>query len=133
MILINFSHPITAEQKNQIEILSGKGITQIIDLPVDFDNEHKFTQQVKNLIEHLPLSSEELQSVPFLINPPAYNFITAILLANLHGLMGKFPSIIRLRPLSNSLIPSFEVAEIINLNTVREEARRSRSKGNPTE
>ena len=32
--------------------------------------------------------------------PPALNFITAVLLAELHGRMGYFPAIVRLRPVA---------------------------------
>ncbi len=40
--------------------------------------------------------------------------------------MGYFPSIIRLRPVSGSVPPQFEVAEILNLHSVREKARLER-------
>jgi hypothetical protein len=39
--------------------------------------------------------------------------------------MGYFPPIIRLRPL-NTVPPRYEVAEILNLNAVREAARARR-------
>lgn len=54
------------------------------------------------------------------------HFITAILLAELHGRMGRFPTIVRLRPMTDSLVNSFEVAEIINLDSVCNAARARR-------
>jgi len=48
------------------------------------------------------------------------------LLAYLHGLMGYFPAVIRLRPVEGSTPPQYEVAEVINLQAVREEARCAR-------
>jgi len=50
-----------------------------------------------------------------------------VLLAELHGRMGYFPPIVRLRPVPNALPPRFEVAEIINLQAVREAARTRRN------
>ncbi len=46
-----------------------------------------------------------------------------LLLAELHGRMGYFPSILRLRPVRDSLPPAFEIAEILNLQALRDRAR----------
>jgi hypothetical protein len=40
--------------------------------------------------------------------------------------MGYFPTIIRLRPVANATPPRFEVAELINLQAVRDRAREQR-------
>jgi hypothetical protein len=61
-----------------------------------------------------------------LINPPSLSAIAVLVLAELHGRMGYFPSIIRLRPVPGSMPPQFEVAEILNLHSVREKARLER-------
>jgi len=47
-------------------------------------------------------------------------------LAEGHSRIGYFPAIVRLRPLADSLPPRFEVAEIINLQAVRDLARQQR-------
>ena len=78
------------------------------------------------MLAQAPLTSEAWQTTPLLIVLPALNFITAVLLAELHGRMGYFPPIVRLRPAAGSTPPRFEVAEIINLQAVREGARRQR-------
>jgi hypothetical protein len=54
------------------------------------------------------------------------NVIAVTLLAELHGRMGYFPAMLRLRPVTGSTPPRFEVAEIINLQTVRDRARSRR-------
>jgi hypothetical protein len=127
MILINFSHPLTSQQIVQVEALSGQQVTQMIDLPVQFDNGHDFQAQVHHLLGRMPLSAEVLQTEPILVNPPALNTITALLLAELHGRMGYFPPILRLRPVQGSLPPRYEVAEILNLQAIRDESRKHRS------
>jgi hypothetical protein len=48
------------------------------------------------------------------------------LLAELHGRMGHFPAVLRLRPVPDSNPPQFEVAEVINLQEVRDETRKRR-------
>ncbi|CUU37768.1 MAG: hypothetical protein K6U12_02420 [Armatimonadetes bacterium] len=126
MILINFAHPITEQQKSQIEQITGKAVDKIIDIPVQFDNAQPFEPQVLSLLDRVGLSSQEWQTLPILINLPSMNVITAILLAELHGRMGYFPTIIRLRPIQGSTPPQFEVAEVINLQAIRDSARTRR-------
>ena len=77
-------------------------------------------------MEGLGLTPQEWQGGDFLVNPPAYNFAAVTLLAELHGRMGYFPAIIRIRPAAGSTPPRFETAEIINLQNVRDSARRGR-------
>jgi hypothetical protein len=126
MILLNFSHPLTSDQVVQVEALSQQKIDRVLELPVQFDNDLPFFSQLQELMTRLQLSAETLQTEPILVNPPSLNFITALLLAELHGRMGYFPPILRLRPETDSLPPRYEVAEIINLQAVRDRARKKR-------
>lgn len=123
MILLNFSHPLTPAQLEQVRALTGDEAVQVVELPVQFDVQQPFEPQLQELLARLPLSSTELQSEPILLNPPALNFIAAMLLAELHGRMGYFPAMLRLRPVAGSTPPRFEAAEVINLQAVREQAR----------
>jgi hypothetical protein len=126
MILLNFSHPLTPDQLSQVEALSRQRIDQVISIAVQFDANLPFLPQLQELARQIPLSAQELQTAPLLLNPPALNFITALLLAELHGRMGYFPPILRLRPVLESLPPVYEVAEILNLQGVRDKARKQR-------
>ncbi len=126
MLLLNFSHPLTPDQIARIEALTGQKIDQTCSLPVQFDNQQDFLPQLAALVSQIPLSAEALQTEPILVNPPSLNFITALLLAELHGRMGYFPPIIRLRPIAGSLPPRYEVAEVLNLQAVRDRARNYR-------
>ena len=126
MILLNFSHPLTDLQLKQIDKLIDQPIQTLHEFQVQFDTQEPFVEQLRNMMHQIPLSSEAFQTEQFLVNSPALNFITAMLLAELHGRMGYFPPIIRLRPVPNSIPPQFEVAEIINLQTVRDLARMKR-------
>lgn len=123
MIILNFSHPLTDLHLETIASLSNQEITQVIDLPVKFDASQPFIPQLDALTQALPLTPRELQTLPILVNLPALNHIAALLIAYLHGLIGHFPSIIRLKPVPDSTPTVFEVAEIINLQSLREETR----------
>jgi hypothetical protein len=129
MLILNFSHPLTAEQLAQIEGLTRKNekITEVRDIPVQFDHTRPFVSQVTALVEACGLSAGEWQTTPLLIVPPALNFIAVALLAELHGLMGYFPACLRLRPVVGARPPRYEVAEILDLQTIRDEARRGRA------
>ncbi|MFZ3071229.1 MAG: CRISPR-associated protein Csx15 [Anaerolineaceae bacterium] len=123
MILLNFSHPLTDSQRAQVEALVGRSVDQIIQIPVQFDVTQSFIPQTEALVKVIPLTSEVLQTEQLLVVSPALNFITAILLADLHGRMGYFPAILRMRPVTGSTPPAFEVAEIINLQSIRDKSR----------
>lgn len=127
MLLLNFSHPLIPTQLAQLETLAGAAIERVIAVPAQFDVGQPFAPQVQAMLAQVPLTAEEWQTEPLLIVPPALNFITAVLLAELHGRMGYFPAIVRLRPVAESVPPRFEVAEVINLQAVRNDARQQRN------
>lgn len=126
MRLLNFSHPLTPEQLAQAAELIGRPLARVVDLPVAFDHGRPFADQVAALADAAGLTPEEWQTLPLLVNPPALSWIAVTLLAELHGRMGYFPPVLRLRPVPGSLPPRFEVAEVVNLQAVREEARERR-------
>ncbi len=129
MILLNFSHPFTSAQLDQVRVLIGNqdDALQVVELPVQFDVQQPFEAQLAALMARLPLSSIELQGEPMLLNLPSLNYIAAMLLAELHGRMGYFPAMLRLRPAAGSVPPRFEVAEIVNLQGLRDAARMNRT------
>ena len=123
MIIINFSHPLTDEHLESISNLTDQKIEQVITIAVQFDAQLPFASQVEDLCKKIPLSPEELQTLPLAINLPSLNHIAAMLLAYMHGIMGFFPAILRLRQVEKSTPPQFEVAEVINLQSIRELSR----------
>ncbi|MEW6717607.1 MAG: CRISPR-associated protein Csx15 [Chloroflexota bacterium] len=127
MLFLNFSHPLTDAQRARIEALTGGQISEVRDIPAQFDNAQSFGEQIRALVDEIGLTTEEWQTRPILVNPPAYNFAALTLLAELHGRMGYFPAIVRIRPVAETTPPRYEVAEIINLQAVRDIARQSRA------
>lgn len=125
MLILNFTHPLTDEHKAQIELLSGRAIEGIQTIPVQIDQSQPLEQQIRALVESVHLTSEEWQTHSLLINPPGYAPAAFVLLAELHGRIGHFPTLIRLRP-KPGLMTSYEVAELLNLQTIRENSRTHR-------
>lgn len=127
MVLINFSHPLTNSQIAQLSELTGEAISSPIELMPQFDLGRPFAEQITGLVDSVGLSPSEWQCEHILVNPPGYVPTAALLVAELHGRMGHFPPIIRLRPVHGCTPLQFEVAEIINLQHLRDEARQRRS------
>ena len=126
MILINLSHPLTAAQQAAIETSAGQAIERLIERMAQFDPEQAFAGQARRLVDDLGLTPAEWQQAPLLVVLPGLNFGAATVLAELHGRCGYFPAVVRLRPVEGSLPPRYELAEIINLQAIRDAARQQR-------
>jgi hypothetical protein len=126
MILLNFSHPLTPAQQAQIEVLTGQAIARIIDAMPHFDEQQPFPPQLQTLVAQVALTPAQWQSEPLLVVLPSLNFIAAALLAELHGRMGYFPPVVRTRPVADAVPRRYEVAEILDLQGIREMARKAR-------
>src|SRR6266702_3139477 len=127
MLILNFTHPFTPKQREQIQTLAAPiPIEEIRTIPVQIDQTEPLEPQITAIVGTIGLSSEEWQTRALLINPPGYAPAAFVLLAEIHGRIGQFPSLIRLRPVAGSTPTRYEVAELLNLQTIREMARRRR-------
>ncbi len=126
MIILNFAHPLTARQIEQIGALAGQPPERVQDVKVQFDLNQPFVAQVVAMLDTLDISPADWQSGGWLIVLPSLNYIAGILLAELHGRMGHFPTIVRLKTAANAAVTEYELAEIVNLETVRQAARTRR-------
>jgi hypothetical protein len=125
MLLLNFTHPLTDAQRAQIEALAETHIEEVRTIRVQIRQEETLEPQIAAIIESMGLSSLEWQTRPLLINPPGYAPAAFVLLAELHGRIGHFPLLVRLRPKFGP-VTTYEVAELLNLQAVREAARERR-------
>ena len=125
MLLLNFTHPLTDAQRAHIEALAGTSIEEERTIRVQIRHEEALEPQITAIVERVGLSSLAWQTRPLLINPPGYAPAAFVLLAELHGRIGHFPSLVRLRPKSGP-VPTYEIAELLNLQAVRESAREHR-------
>ena len=126
MILLNFSHPTTDPQRAQIEALTSSTAAREIAIMPQFDEQQPFVPQLHDLLDQVPLTAAEWQGEPILVILPSLNVIAAALLAELHGRMGYFPPVVRTRPVVGAVPRQYEVAEVLDLQTIREMARKNR-------
>ncbi len=77
------------------------------------------------LVDSLGVAPAEWQQAALVVICQS-QFGAAAVLAELHGRCGYFPPVVRLRPVAGSLPPRYEVAEIINLQAMRDAARQRR-------
>jgi hypothetical protein len=127
MILLNFSHPLTREHLAQIESLTGGKVERVVEINGQIDAQKPLVPQVVALADRCGLSPVEWQTLPILINPPSLHWVAVTLLAEVHGRCGYFPAHVRLRAVEGSVPPHHEVAEVLDLQAVRNGARERRS------
>jgi hypothetical protein len=126
MLLINFSHPLDDTDRSRIEELTG-GKVEVKNITTHFENEVPFTEQSQALMNSIDIHPYGWEGGNILINPPGQSVIAATLIAHMHGLMGHFPRILRMKPTTKANYKKrFEVAEIIDLLEVRDDARQLR-------
>ncbi len=127
MIIVNFSHPLSQQQLHQVEELTGHPVEKVIEIHSQINPQQPLEEQVLRMVDQVPLSPAEWQTAPILINPPSLNFTAVLMVADLHGRMGFFPAFLRLRPVEGAVPTRFEVAEILNLQSIRDKARLRRA------
>jgi len=123
LIFLNFSHPFTIDQLQELEKITGSKIEQVIEVDAQIDPQQPLAPQVSAMVDRAGLTPQQWQTLAMVINPPALSISAVTFLAELHGRCGYFPAAVRLRPVPGAVPPRFQVAEIINLQEVREKAR----------
>jgi hypothetical protein len=125
MLVLNFTHPLTGEDIAAIERLAGTPVDNVYTIPMQVDQNEPLDAQIVAIVDAVPLSGQEWQTRTLLINPPGYAPAAFVLLAELHGRIGHFPTLIRMCPRPGP-VTTYEVAELLNLQTIREAARKRR-------
>ena len=126
MIIVNFSHPLTADQRVRIETLTGCSIDRVATAPAQFDHNRPFAVQAAEIVDNAGLTSEQWQTERIALVPPALAPIACLVIAEIHGRAGYFVPVIRLMPRGGAVPAVFDVAEILDLNGQRESARNRR-------
>lgn len=126
MFLINFSHPITDSQLESLARIVGRPVDRVIEIKTHLDHQQSFHNQVSLLVDQVGLSATEWQTIPLMLMVPSLATVAVLVLAELHGRMGYFPPVVRLRPVPDAMPPVFEPAEVMNLQEIRSRARMMR-------
>lgn len=124
ILVLNFAHSLTQEQQAQIEELSNSPIESIIDISTLINEDEPLELQIATLIDAADQSSPGWPNRDILINPPGYAPAALLLLAVIHGRIGHFPTLIRMRP-KHASVTTYEVIELLNLQTTRDAVRRT--------
>src|SRR5947209_2415689 len=122
ILLLNFTHPLSEQQREQIEELAGTPIDEVLNVVMQIDETEPLSPQITRLVDAAGLSNEDWDRRHILINPPGYAPAAFLLLAEIHGRMGHFPTFVRFRPKHGS-VTSYEAVEILNFQTIRDAAR----------
>jgi hypothetical protein len=126
---LNFAHPLTESQLEAVRALVREPIEGVKVVTCQLDHDRPFGEQVRALVDGVGLDADGWQTTSLLVNLPSLAVIAAAVLAEVHGRAGYFPPVLRLRPAAGSVPPRFEVAEVIDLSSIREEARKRRGSG----
>jgi hypothetical protein len=127
MVLINFAHPVNAEQLAQIEALLGRPVDRVLEASFQLEVHRPFGPQVRAVVSGVSLGADDWQSLPLVLNLPGLAPAAALVLAEVHGRCGYFPAVVRMRSVPGAVPPRFEVAEVLDVQAVRDAARKERA------
>ena len=133
MIIINFAHPLTPLHLTQVRAIVGLDIDRVVDVPTQVDFSLPIMPQVVEFVNATGISGRDWQTMALVVNPPGFSFLAVALATELHGRCGYFPAHIRMRPVPDAAIRQFEVAEVVDMQKVREQARVRREHADETE
>jgi hypothetical protein len=125
MIVLNYAHPLTPEQLEQVATLTGAA-PQVRAVAVQADRTRPLAEVARELADAAGLSAAEWQTLDLAVNPPGLAPLALALAAEIHGRRGDFPAILNVRPVVSGATTRYEVGEIINLQALRLTARERR-------
>ncbi len=120
IILLNFGRPLSPDQMQQLKTLTQAQIDEI-HAPIHFGEEESYHSQTMRFLNALGLTAEEWQTLQIYVNLPGLAQAAAAIIADLHGRMGHFPHILRMRPADPERV-TYEIAEILALQKLRDTA-----------
>jgi hypothetical protein len=125
IVLLNYTHPLTSDQLAQVAALLGEPPDQR-RIAVQVDRARPLAEVAAELADAAALGPAEWQTSALLINPPALAPVARALAAELHGRCGYFPAMLNVRPIAGANPPRYEIAEVVNLQAIRDLARTRR-------
>lgn len=127
-LALNFSgHPVLPGQQKVIQQRMGWPKLEVIDVPMGtLKEDENFLKTAIQKVDGIDLLPDEWQTFSLVAIPSGYSPLWSALLAEIHGRLGHFPDVVRLRPAPQGEKEKFEVAEILDLRDIRHQARAKR-------
>jgi len=125
VLLLNYTHPLTEAQIATVAGIVGE-MPVVRDLASQVDRARPLAEVARDLADAAGLTPQEWQNTPLILNPPALAPVAVALIAEIHGRVGYFSAMLNVRPVAGSTPPRFEVAEVVNVQALRDEARARR-------
>ncbi|MEI6179496.1 MAG: CRISPR-associated protein Csx15 [Chloroflexales bacterium] len=122
VVVLNYSHPLPETQVARVATMCGAAVV-VREVPAQIDRTRPLAEVACALADAAGFTPEAWQTTPLVLNPPALAPLALALLAELHGRCGGFPALLNVRPVADSIPTRYEVAEVVNLQAVREAAR----------
>lgn len=126
MLILNFSHPLSESQRQQIAEFAQDVEPAVQDIQVQINFTRPLPPQIAAIADAVSMTPREWQTTPFLVNVPGQALVAALLIAELHGRCGYFPPCLVLVRQGNANPPVFEVIGIADLQDQRDAARQRR-------
>lgn len=123
--IVNLSHPLTPDQVSQVERLTGAPVTEVREVHAHFEPDDDLVPQARRILDDVGLTSSQWQAGGTIVNVPGHSVLAAAVLAAIHGASGSFPPVLRLR--RTPIHATYEVVEIIDLQSARDDERARRS------
>jgi hypothetical protein len=116
LTVLNFAHPLTADQIDAIKREMRADEVNVIHVPAQFDLDAPLQPQVRDLVEQAMNQMTEKPET-LIINYPSLNYAAVLVdqeLVFYDEILPAQVSMLRLRPVKGATPPRFEVAEIIH-------------------
>lgn len=122
-LLLNFSHPYAKGEVDRLAALIGDTI-RLCEVAVHVEDlTLPLAAVVAATTDDLALTPAEWQTTRVLVDLPGHSGIAGVLLADCHGRMGHFPTLVRRARASDGI---FRVVEVVELDAVRQASRSRR-------
>ena len=120
-LVLNFGHPLSDAAQAELADVIGEFDTVLAR--VSLDMESPLGPQIATVVEGMKLSSEQLQTRRLVAILPGASVAAALVLAEIHGRSGNWPTIVHLVRAEDGV---FHMGELVDLQQTRNTARTSR-------